>query len=136
MKKKGLSILLILLLVVVGAFLGIGLYYYLPMNHINLPEDVKTIKTEIYVSDIYGPHVCAEKVVESELEYEPLAAYIRENNKSDNIQIYLIYQENDRYVVWWDDYSTSLVNSIDGIEKEGMYYYLITNNTPYGSLFY
>ncbi len=71
-----------------------------------------------------------------ELEYEQLKEYIEDNNKNDNIQIYLIYKESNRYVVWWDDYSISLVNSIDGIEKEGMNYYLITNNTPYGSFFY
>ena len=80
--------------------------------------------------------MCAEKVVESELEYEQLKEYIEDNNKNDNIQIFLIYKESNRYVVWWDDYSISLVNSIDGIEKEGMNYYLITNNTPYGSFFY
>lgn len=72
----------------------------------------------------------------SELEYEQLKEYIEDNNKNDNIQIFLIYKESNRYVVWWDDYSISLVNSIDGIEKEGMNYYLITNNTPYGSFFY
>lgn len=136
MKKKILNIVLLCVLIVVVVFLGGRLYYYLQINNIKLPDDAKTLKMEIYVSDIYGSHVCAEKVVESELEYEQFKEYIKDNNKNDNIQIYSIYKESDRYVVGWDDYSTSLVNSIEGIEKEGMNYYLITNNTPYGSFFY
>ena len=136
MKTKILSKVLIIVLIAVVVFWGAGLYYYLPISNIKLPDDAKTIKMEIYISDIYGLHVCAEKVVESELEYEQLKEYIEDNNKNDNIQIFLIYKESNRYVVWWDDYSISLVNSIDGIEKEGMNYYPITNNTPYGSFFY
>ncbi len=136
MKAKRYGIVLIIMLIVVGVVFLFRLYYYLPISNIKLPDDAKTIKMEIYVSDIYGWHVCAEKVVESELEYEQFIEYIRDNNKNDNIQIFLIYKENNSYVVWWDDYSISLVNSIDGIEKEGMNYYLITNNTSYGSFFY
>ena len=136
MKTKILSKVLIIVLIAVVVFWGAGLYYYLPISNIKLPDDAKTIKMEIYISDIYGLHVCAEKVGESELEYEQLKEHIEDNNKNDNIQIFLIYKESNRYVVWWDDYSISLVNSIDGIEKEGMNYYLITNNTPYGSFFY
>ena len=136
MKIKRYGIVLIIMIIVVGVVFSFRLYYYLPISNIKLPDDAKIIKMEIYVSDIYGHHVCAEKVVESELEQEQFIEYIRDNNENDNIQIYLIYKENDRYVVWWDDYSTSLVNSIDGIEKDGMNYYLITNNTSYGSFFY
>jgi len=136
LKKKRLIAVMFILLIAVGVFWGGRLYYYLQISNIKLPDDVKTIKMEISVSDIYGHRVCAEKVVESELEYEQLKEYIKENNKNDNIQIYLIYKEGNRYEVWWDDYSTSLVNSIAGIEKERMNYYLITNNTPYGSFFY
>jgi len=106
------------------------------ISKVKLPEEANTIKTQISVSDIYGYHICAEKVVESELECEKFMTFIRENNMDDNIHVYLIYVEDNRYVVWGDDYSTSLVNSIAGIEKEGLNYYLITNNTPYGSLFY
>lgn len=123
-------------LVLVGVIISLHSYYYLKISKVNLPEDANTIKTKISVSDIYGYHVCAEKVVESELDHEQFIIFIRENNADDNIHVYLIYKENNRYVVWLDDYSVSLVNSIEGIEKEGMNYYLITNNTPYGSLFY
>ena len=70
MKTKILSKVLIIVLIAVVVFWGAGLYYYLPISNIKLPDDAKTIKMEIYISDIYGLHVCAEKVVESELEYE------------------------------------------------------------------
>lgn len=133
--KKYIVILIALVIVVVACF-SIRSYYYLRISGVKLPDGAKTIKTQTYVSDIYGYHVCAEKVVESESDYEQFINYVREINKNDNIKIYPIYKEGNRYVVWWDDYNVSLVNSIAGNEKEGKNYYLITNNTPYGSLFY
>lgn len=136
MKTKKYRIALIGVLVLVGVIISLRSYYYLKISKVNLPEDANTIKTKISVSDIYGYHVCAEKVVESELDHEQFITYIRESNSDDNIHVYSIYKENSRYAVWLDDYSVSLVNSIAGKEKDGMNYYLITNNSPYGSFFY
>lgn len=134
--RKKCRIVLIIVLVLVGVIFLFRSYYYLKISKVKLPEDANTIKTQISVSDTYGYHVCAEKVVESELEYEQFVTFIRENNSDDNIHVYSIYKENSRYAVWLDDYSVSLVNSIAGKEKDGMNYYLITNNSPYGSFFY
>lgn len=135
-KHKKCGIVLIALLSVVVVFFSIKSYYYFKISSVKLPDGTKTIKMQTYVSDIYGTHVCAEKVVESELDYEQFIKCIREINTDDNIKIYPVYKEGSKYSVWHDDYSVSLVNSIADREKEGKNYYLITNNTPYGSLFY
>lgn len=133
--KKNFAILFVVVIIAVAMF-SIRSYYYFRISSVKLPEGTKTIKMQTYVSDIYGYHVCAEKVVESELDYEEFIKCVREINTDDNIKIYLVYKEGSKYLVWLDDYSVSLVNSIAGIEKEGKSYYLITNNTPYGSFFY
>ena len=134
--RKKYRIVLISVLALVCTIISFRCYYYLKISKVKLPEDANTIKTQISVSDTYGYHVCAEKVVESELENEQFVMFIRENNSDDNIHVYSIYKENSRYAVWLDDYNVSLVNSIAGKEKDGMNYYLITNNSPYGSFFY
>lgn len=133
--KKIFAILFAVMIIAVALF-SINSYYYFRISSVKLPDGAKTIKTRIYVSDIYGYHVCAEKVVESELDYEQFIKCVREINKDDNIKIYSIYKEGNKYSVWCDDYSVSLVNSMAGTEKEGKNYYLITNNTPYGSFSY
>ena len=133
--KKYFAILLAVMIIAVALF-SIRLCYYFRISSVKLPEGTKTIKMQTYVSDIYGYHVCAEKVEESELDYEQFIKCIREINTDDNIKIYPVYKEGSKYSVWHDDYGVLLVNSIADREKEGKNYYLIPNNTPYGSLFY
>lgn len=64
-----------------------------------------------------------------------MAQYIKENNRDENIHIFSIFEYKDIYDIEWDDYLIDL-DCIKEIEKEGMNYYLITNNTQYGSLRY
>lgn len=130
-KKRAIRIVLIsivaIAVILVFAFQS---YYYSKINDIKLPEGTRTIKVEVSISDVYGYHVCAEKLVETALSYDELSKFIRENNKEENVQIFQVIKDGNGYEIEWDDYSIN-PNCIKGKEKEGMNYYLITNNTPY-----
>lgn len=129
----GAAVLFVLLMALPYA---INLLYYSKINNVMIPENAVAVASKVSMSDIYGVHICAEMVVASELEYNAFVKFIDDYNEDKNICIYEIYDDGGRYVVWFDDYNTALVNSIAGKEQEGMHYYLITNNTPYGSFFY
>ena len=134
--KKIIKIVLVsivaMVVIVVFAFKS---YYYSKINNIKLPEGTRTIKVEISISDVYGYHVCAEKIVETALSWDELSKFVIENNKEENVHIFSIMKDKSGYQIEWDDYGID-PDWIKGKEKEGMNYYLITNNTPYFSWVY
>lgn len=135
-KKRIIRIVLISIVAIVGILVfAFKSYYYSKINDIKLPEGTRTIKVEVSISDVYGYHVCAEKIVETALSLDELSKFISENNKEEHVNIFLVIKEGSGYQIEWDDYSIN-PNCIKGKEKEGMNYYLITNNTPYCSLVY
>lgn len=135
-KKKMFKVAVIVVIIVVGFIVrACHSYYYSKISDIELPEGTRTIKVHVGISDIYGLHVCAEKIIETPLSCEEVAQYINENNRDENIHIFSIFEYKDIYDIEWDDYLIDL-DCIKEIEKEGMNYYLITNNTQYGSLRY
>ena len=111
-------------------------YYMEHINGIEFPDNVSVIKTEVSSSDVYGTHVLAEAIIETDLSWEEIREIIDESINGKNIHVFPLYFKEDgsAELLEWDDYSLD-GESIEGETKEGMNYYLLNESTPYGSVF-
>lgn len=99
---------------------------------IEFPQNVNVIAWQVSDSDVYGIHILAEKVIETELSYEEICEIVKTSTNGEHIGVYQLY-DVPGYDIMWDDYS-NIVDTIDGKTKEGMNYYLLNEHTPYGSI--
>ena len=111
-------------------------YYMEHINGIEFPDNVSVMKTKVSTSDVYGTHVLAEEIIETDLSREEILELINTSPKGKNIRVFPLYfrEDGSAELLEWDDYSLS-GKSIEGETKEGMNYYLLNESTPYGSVF-
>lgn len=111
-------------------------YYMEHINGIEFPDNVSVIKTEVSSSDVYGTHVLAEAIIETDLSWEEIREIIDESPNGKNIHVFQLFFKEDgsAELLEWDDYSLN-GESVEGETKEGMNYYLLNESTPYGSVF-
>ena len=111
-------------------------YYMEHINSIEFPDNVSIMKTEVSSSDVHGTHVLAEAIIETDLSWEEIRGIINESPNGKNIHVFqLVFREDgSAELLEWDDYFLD-GESIEGETKEGMNYYLLSESTPYGSVF-
>lgn len=93
-KKAPLTALILIIFVILGIILYIPCWKVLILwriESLNLPEGtVEVYPAKAWLSDVYWPHVKAEKVLDCEIGYEAAKEYIESNNPSfklNNIEI-------------------------------------------------
>lgn len=112
--------------------------YYDKINSVVLLDDAQVLSTTVERSDVYGDHVCAEKVIGTKMDYDELDDFLQKNNSGklyEYIGLFSIKKYGDGYISEWDDYCSE-PNVIIGNEKDGYFYYIVSCNTPYCSLDY
>ena len=108
--------------------------YLQRINSVVLPSDSQTIKTKVSLSDVYGIHVCAEKVICTQLAMSELEQFIKENNSKEVADsVFLIPVDKKSKSIAWDDYNIN-IERLD-LSQQGNYFYL-SWNTPYCQLSY
>ncbi len=59
----------------------------LRMETLNLPEDYETVyPTKAHISDVYWPHVKAEKVIKCDMDYKAAKEYIETHNSEKSLE--------------------------------------------------
>lgn len=146
-KKIAVCIIVLFSIMITTGFIAFFFhFFYLPnqqmyfdkINSVVLPDDAQVFSTTVMRSDIYGDHVCAEKVIGTKMEFDELDNFLQKNNNdrlNKYIQLLAITEYGDGYIVDWDDYCSN-PNVIVGKEKKGYFYYVVSCNTPYCSLYY
>lgn len=111
-------------------------YYMEHINSIEFSDNVRVMKTEVSSSDVYGTHVLAEAIIETDLSREEIREIIDESLHGKNIKVFQLFFKEDGSAesLEWDDYFLD-GESIEGETKEGLNYYLLNESTPYGSVF-
>ena len=112
-----------------GCFSVVGMYYNPTTN---------TFSTDDNQKDENGDHVCAEKVIGTKMDYDELDDFLQKNNSgrlNKYISLLNIKKDGDGYISEWDDYCSE-PNVIIGNEKDGYFYYIVSCNTPYCSIYY
>ena len=138
-KLIGLMVLLIVLfvvLIVLTEILG-NKYYMSHINAIQFPDNVTVLKTQVSSTNVYGTHILAEEIIETELSEEEVEKIVAASPKGTRIVVFPLFFEDDGSAVMleWDDYMLD-GTAIEGETKEGMNYYLLTEHTPYGTVFW
>lgn len=145
-KIKVCIIVLVSVMITAGFIAFFFSFFYLPnqqmyydkINSVVLPDDAQVLSTTVERSDIYGDHVCAEKVIGTKMDYDELDDFLQKNNSgrlNKYIGLYSIEKYGDGYDVRWDDYCSE-PDVIIGKEKPGYFYYIVSCDTPYCSLDY
>ena len=63
-------------------------YYMEHINGIEFPDNVSVIKTEVSSSDVYGTHVLAEAIIETDLSWEEIRKIIDKSPNGKNIHVF------------------------------------------------
>lgn len=132
MKKVGKAIAILVIVSIAAVVIGkscIKAYYMSHINCIDLPENVHIVKKEVSFSDVYGWHVLAEEIIETDLSWQDIRDIIDLSPYGKHILLFDI----DHDYIEWDDYHLSYTD-IDGKKRDGMNYFLINEHTPYGKL--
>ena len=111
-------------------------YYMEHINAIEFPTNVNVIRTEVSSSDVYGTHILAEEIIETDLSREDIIKIVKQSPNGKNINVFELYFKEDgsAEMIEWDDYTLD-GKAIEGETKEGMNYYLLNESTPYGTVF-
>jgi hypothetical protein len=134
-KKLRIIISVILLFAVVFIFLSVfkDKYYMSHINAISFPDDVRVVEVQVSTSDVYGMHVLAEEIIETDLSIDEVSDIVKSSSHGENINVFEIeFDENGKVIPLfnkWDDYGT-WVDSFTG-NNEGKHYYLLNESTPY-----
>ena len=135
-KHKKLCIIITVILVIAVVFIGLYLfkdkYYMSHINAISFPDEVKTLEEQVSTSDVYGKHVLAEEIIETELSFDEVSAFVQNSPHGANIHVFEIeFDENGKVMpLEWDDYGT-WVDTFKGSNEEGVHFYLLNESTPY-----
>lgn len=145
-KIKVCIIVLVSVMITAGFIAFFFSFFYLPnqqmyydkINSVVLPDDAQVLSTTVERSDVYGDHVCAEKVIGTKMDYDELDDFLQKNNSgrlNKYISLLNVKKDGDGYDVEWDDYCSE-PNVIIGNERDGYFYYILSCDTPYGSIYY
>jgi len=138
-KKVGYTVVLVVVLVFLFGRMLANTYYLAPFKQIVLPEGVKILTTKVSVTDEYGWHVNAEKLLETDLDWKELMDHMA-ITKSGRARYHVLpvcdYTGNNNYTVEWDDYSIDTNSVIRSKGKQGKNYYILQVSTPYGEFTY
>lgn len=137
-KMKYTLVLIVIFVVLLGKTLA-NAYYLAPFKKIVLPDGVEVIKTSVNVTDVYGWHVNAEKLLETDLDWDEMKENIT-ITKIGKARYFILpvcdYTGNNHYTVEWDDYSIDTNSVIQSKGTQGKNYYILQVSTPYGRFTY
>lgn len=123
-------IFIIILVLAVAILVMVGLHFHFhwksKIEEIILPEGTETIKTKVSLSDIYGPHMLAVKIIGTDMSYDEIVTFVEANNDSP-VSIFVVCKDGEHYSIEWDDWALD-PDYIKGREEDGMNYYLISLN--------
>ena len=76
-------------------------YYMEHINGIEFPNNVSVIKTKVSSSDVYGTHVLAEEIIETDLSWEEIREIIDESPNGKYIHVFqLFFKKMARLNCW------------------------------------